>query len=172
MKLDKHSIPFFEHTDLMSAIYAGVDISGLQFACDDSEEIKLYNSSAIELGYTELSVHSEVNEDTSVVDKQLQSQWMMPNEYRQMDIVDWLINNCHTDEIYVERLANEISEFIARDWLNLLRWLKYFVDTCRENSVVWGVGRGSSVSSYVLYLIGIHKIDPVKYGLDWKEFLR
>jgi DNA polymerase III alpha subunit len=48
----------------------------------------------------------------------------------------------------------------------------YLVDVMRENSVVWGVGRGSSVASYVLYLIGVHKIDSVKYNLDFKEFFK
>jgi DNA polymerase III alpha subunit len=56
--------------------------------------------------------------------------------------------------------------------INLLRWMKYFVDTCTEYDIVWGVGRGSSVASYVLYLIGVHSIDPIKYNLDWQEFLR
>ena len=41
-----------------------------------------------------------------------------------------------------------------------------------ENDIVWGVGRGSSVASYVLYLIGVHRIDSIKYNLDWREFLR
>jgi DNA polymerase III alpha subunit len=56
--------------------------------------------------------------------------------------------------------------------LDLLRWLKYFVDTAKQRNIIWGVGRGSSVASYVLYLIGVHKIDSIKYKLDWKEFLR
>ena len=55
---------------------------------------------------------------------------------------------------------------------DLLRYLKYFVDTMRENNVVWGLGRGSSVASYVLYLIGVHKIDSMYYDLDVGEFLR
>ena len=42
----------------------------------------------------------------------------------------------------------------------------------KENKIVWGVGRGSSVASYVLYLLGIHKIDSIQYRLDWKEFIR
>ena len=54
----------------------------------------------------------------------------------------------------------------------LLQWLKYLVDTCRANNIVWGVGRGSSVSSFVLFLIGVHKIDSIKYDLDWRDFLR
>ena len=41
-----------------------------------------------------------------------------------------------------------------------------------DKNVLWGVGRGSSVASYALFLIGVHKIDSVKYDLDWREFLR
>jgi DNA polymerase III alpha subunit len=46
------------------------------------------------------------------------------------------------------------------------------VETMRVNNIVWGVGRGSSVASYVLYLIGVHKIDSMYYDLDIEEFLR
>jgi DNA polymerase III alpha subunit len=42
----------------------------------------------------------------------------------------------------------------------------------RKNKIVWGVGRGSSVASYVLFLIGIHKVNSLKYNLDIKEFLK
>jgi DNA polymerase III alpha subunit len=54
----------------------------------------------------------------------------------------------------------------------VLTTMKYVVDTLRANNIVWGVGRGSSVSSYVLYLIGIHKIDSVKYDLPIDEFFK
>jgi DNA polymerase III alpha subunit len=56
--------------------------------------------------------------------------------------------------------------------IGLLKYIKYLVDTMREHKIVWGVGRGSSVASYALYLIGVHKIDSVKYGLDINEFLK
>jgi DNA polymerase III alpha subunit len=55
---------------------------------------------------------------------------------------------------------------------DLLRFLVYIVDVMREQDIVWGVGRGSSVASYVLYLIGVHKIDSLYYDLDIAEFLR
>jgi DNA polymerase III alpha subunit len=42
----------------------------------------------------------------------------------------------------------------------------------KERNIVWGVGRGSSVASYVLFLIGTHKVDSVKYELDFNEFLK
>jgi DNA polymerase III alpha subunit len=56
--------------------------------------------------------------------------------------------------------------------MDLLKYLKYLVDTMRENKIVWGVGRGSSVASYALYLIGVHKVDSIKYQLDINEFLK
>jgi DNA polymerase III alpha subunit len=42
----------------------------------------------------------------------------------------------------------------------------------RKYDIIWGVGRGSSVASYVLYIIGIHRINSIQYDLDYKEFLR
>ena len=70
------------------------------------------------------------------------------------------------------RELEELEEFRARNMLPLLKVLKYLVDTFQNNNIVWGVGRGSSVASYALFLIGIHKIDSIKYNLDWREFLR
>jgi len=66
----------------------------------------------------------------------------------------------------------ELQEFQDRGMMPLLNFLLYMVDTMRENNIVWGVGRGSSVASYVLYLIGVHRINSMKYNLDYKEFFR
>jgi DNA polymerase III alpha subunit len=55
---------------------------------------------------------------------------------------------------------------------DVLRFLIYMTSTLREAGVWWGVGRGSSVASYCLYLIGVHKIDSIKFGLDIHEFIR
>ena len=88
-----------------------------------------------------------------------------------MDIAKWVLDKCTTQD-QLQRVGAELLEFQRRDMMLLLKWMKYFVDTCRTNKVVWGVGRGSSVASYVLYLIGVHRIDSMKYNLDWQEFLR
>ena len=69
-------------------------------------------------------------------------------------------------------MNEELAEFERREMFDLLRYMIYLVDFMRENNIIWGVGRGSSVASYVLYLIGVHKIDSIKYNLDWREFLR
>ena len=62
--------------------------------------------------------------------------------------------------------------FAKNDMIPVLKTMKYVVDTLRKNNIVWGVGRGSSVSSYVLFLIGIHKIDSIKYNLPIEEFFK
>jgi DNA polymerase III alpha subunit len=100
----------------------------------------------------------------------MQSDWFMPDEYKNLDILKYVMELSPPENL--ERTAEELDAFAERNMLNLLRWLKYFVDTMRSKNMVWGLGRGSSVASYVLFLIGVHKIDSVKYELDWKEFLR
>jgi DNA polymerase III alpha subunit len=96
----------------------------------------------------------------------------MSDEYKTLDIQTWLFEQCPPWDPNYTRLQEELEAYQSRNMLDLLRWLKYFVDTCSKNNVIWGVGRGSSVASYALYLIGVHSIDPIKYNLDWREFLR
>ncbi len=99
-----------------------------------------------------------------------QVDWFMPAEYKTMDIESFLVDQCPKENY--ERLIEEIELFRQHNMTDLLRYLKYLVDTMREHNIVWGVGRGSSVASYCLYLIGVHKIDSIKYNLDIKEFLK
>jgi len=95
----------------------------------------------------------------------------MPQSYKDMDIAKWIIEQCKTQP-ELQRVAEELLLFQERGLFDLLKYLKYLVDTMRDNEVIWGVGRGSSVASYVLYLIGIHKVDSMYYDLPVNEFLR
>jgi DNA polymerase III alpha subunit len=104
-------------------------------------------------------------------DQQQQSQWHMPESYQQLDIAQYVLNLCGTDQ-ELQRCGQELLLYQERGLFDLLRYLKYLVDVMRENRIVWGVGRGSSVSSYVLYLIGVHRVDSIYYDLDIEEFLR
>ena len=100
-----------------------------------------------------------------------QHRWLMPEEYQQLDIAQHVIDCCKTED-EMQRAGRELLMFQERNLFNLLRYLKYLVDTMRANNIIWGVGRGSSVSSYVLYLLGVHRIDSMYYDLDPGEFLR
>ena len=97
--------------------------------------------------------------------------WFIPETYRTMDILDWLYQRCPTPEIR-ERVVEELRLFAKYDMIPMLKTMKYIVDTLRANNVVWGVGRGSSVASYVLHVIGVHKIDPIKYNIPIEEFFK
>lgn len=100
-----------------------------------------------------------------------QRKWHMPDEYKQIDIAELVLNLCHTPE-ELQRCGTELMMYQERDLFNLLRYLKYLVDTLTANHMIWGVGRGSSVASYVLYKLGVHRIDSMYYDLDVAEFLR
>lgn len=100
-----------------------------------------------------------------------QSQWHMPDAYKNLDIAEHVLSLCQTQE-QLQRCGAELLLYQERDLFDLLRYLKYLVDVMRENSIIWGVGRGSSVASYVLYLLGVHRIDSMYYNLDIEEFLR
>jgi DNA polymerase III alpha subunit len=99
-----------------------------------------------------------------------QKDWFMPDEYKNLDIEGFLVKQSPKENY--DRVAEEIQLFRQHNMIDLLRYLKYLVDTMRSNNVVWGVGRGSSVASYCLYIIGVHRIDSVRYQLDIREFLK
>ena len=169
MILDKYSNPVFDEQDLFDALY-----KGHQFSVDDTmlvnktNEIKQLET---QLGFKFLEPY-ETHFEVSDYDAACQTNWFMPDEYKTLDIEAWIWQQTPPWDPQHTRVTEELAAFKERNMLDLLRWLKYFVDTCREKNIVWGVGRGSSVASYVLYLIGIHKIDSIKYNLDWQEFLR
>ena len=104
-------------------------------------------------------------------DEEKQSHWYMPDEYSQLDIAKWVLDQCN-DEAELQRAGDELLKFHDRDMFSLLQYLKYLVDTMRQYNIVWGVGRGSSVASFVLFLIGIHKINSLYYDLSIDEFLK
>ena len=107
----------------------------------------------------------------SVFDQQAQARWHMPEEYKTLDIAEYILGLCST-EAELQRCGHELLLYQERDLFNLLRYLKYLVDVMKENNVIWGVGRGSSVASYVLYKLGVHRINSMFYNLDVGEFLR
>jgi hypothetical protein len=104
-------------------------------------------------------------------DRKRQGNWFMPKEYRDFDIAEHVLSLCETQE-ELQRVGEELLLYQEHDLFDLLRYLRYLVAVMRENRVIWGVGRGSSVASYVLYLLGVHRINSLFYDLDPREFLR
>jgi DNA polymerase III alpha subunit len=102
---------------------------------------------------------------------QQQAHWHMPEQYKNMDIAAHVLGLC-TTEVELQRCGKELLLYQERDLFDLLRFMVYMVDVMTEHRIVWGVGRGSSVASYVLYKLQVHRIDSLYYNLDVEEFLR
>lgn len=150
------------------------------FLCDPTRVIKqAFTEQSIDLDQVFLSVdnipklveYTESNISVQEFDTTNQNKWHMPKEYREFDIAKWVLDQCKT-EAELQRAGDELIKFQERNMFVLLQYLKYMVDTMRKNNVVWGVGRGSSVASFVLYLIGVHRINSLYYDLSIDEFLK
>jgi hypothetical protein len=163
----------FSSNDICDAVMSGRPIDQLQnLLVDQSVDLdQLQNL----LEHTDaVSTWQHVqnrNETLAQFDQQQQSVWYMPNKYRDMDIAEYVLSLCHTPE-ELQRAGAELLMYQDRNLFDLLKYLKYLVDVMQDNNIIWGVGRGSSVASYVLYLLGVHRIDSMFYDLDPREFLR
>lgn len=183
MKTDELGIPRFSNRDLIDMIYSGNIDKCHVVLCDPSDDVNRFNSAMEAQGLPKLQMYIPVDVDQKTFDSVCQGEWYMPEEYKTLDvgayIISKLISKTGIFEAYEiqetpewDRVCEELKAFEERNMINLLRYMIYLVDFMRENDIVWGVGRGSSVASYVLYLIDVHRIDSIKYNLDWREFLR
>jgi DNA polymerase III alpha subunit len=139
--------------------------------CDPTDDIDKFNSAMQAQGLGNLKKYIPLDVDQKTFDGVCQSEWFMPDEYKNMDIYRVIEERCQTTE-EITRVDEEWLAYQDRNMEDLLRYMVYLVDFMREHNIVWGVGRGSSVASYILYLIGVHKVNSIQFGLDWREFLR
>ena len=168
-KINEYGDVIFSEEDVIELLYTNpdFDISKLYF-----ETTEKYLDSLKELGI-DLPVINTAPKRTSTeeFDKANCGNWYMPDKYYQINVLQWLLDKCQNDEEKM-RVQMEYDLFEKKKFIRVLQFLIYFVDTLRENNMVWGVGRGSSVASFCLFLIGVHKINPLLYNLDITEFLR
>jgi len=168
MRVDKYGQMIFTEDDLCS-YYLGNNQKSIKSALIETD-IKFDQNLLLE-NIPILKKYQELNLSIEEYDNNLQNNWFMPSEYCSMDIAQWVLDQCKTDT-ELQRAGQELIMFQERDMFNLLKYMKYLVDTMRKNNIVWGVGRGSSVASFVLFLIGIHKINSLFYDLSIDEFLK
>jgi len=170
MKYDQYGQTYTTSSELCDLLYKNPKLDISLFQVEDSLE---YNRSVAEL-HAELDLidsYHEINQTVEEFDNILQKNWRMPVEYKELDIAEYILGLCK-EEHELQRVGQELLLYQERNLFDLLRYLKYLIDTLRKNNVVWGVGRGSSVASYVLFLLGVHKIDSLYYNLDIDEFLK
>ena len=161
----------FNESDVMDLIMQGRQLNSLKnMLVDDTVNLEDAVSFIEELpSFVPYTV--EDNIAVKDWDSANQQHWHMPEEYKQLDIAEHILGLCNT-EAELQRCGEELLLYQERDLFNLLCYLKYLVDIMTTNQVIWGVGRGSSVASFILYKLGVHRIDSLFYNLDVHEFLR
>lgn len=172
MTINNYGAVFLNANELFDNIYTG-KVKNFKNIYLDNITVDQFNSAkdSNRDSFDYLNKYTEPNTSLEQFDTNLQNNWFMPEGYRLFDIGQYLLSLCKTD-VENNRVLEELELFVQYDMIELLCYLKYLVDTMRENNIVWGVGRGSSVASYCLYLLGVHKIDSLKYELDIREFLK
>lgn len=167
MRTDNYGQQIFDEMDLCIAYMKNPSLSLKKVLVEKkinfSDELEIENPNLIEYSQPTISVNEFDN-----INK---SNWYMPVEYTNLDIAKFVLDQCQSQE-ELQRAGEELLLFQERDMFPLLRYLKYLVDTMRNNNITWGVGRGSSVASYVLFLIGIHRINSLHFDLPIEEFIK
>ena len=163
----------FDEQDLCSLVMQGQDITKFDGVLVDPP-VDLETAALILENvpkFIQYDKYVEENLSVAEFDHRNQQRWFMPEEYKQLDIAKLVLDLCKTDA-ELQRVGEELLLYQERNLFDLLRYLKYLVDIMQANQLIWGVGRGSSVSSYILYLIGVHRVNSMFYDLDPTEFLR
>lgn len=145
-----------DENQCLEALYNGVSLTKI-YAPAVREN---YIEQAKKLGIIEWPEIPEFNEH-----------WFMPEYYQNLDVIEYFSNKVTTD-IEIKRVAEELDLFFESDNIDLLKYCIYLGDVIKENRIVTGVGRGSSVSVYLFYLAGLHKVDSNKYNLDYRDFFK
>ena len=172
MKTDQYGQMIFDQDDLCNFVMQGQDITQLELMVDKTVDFELAATVLEDPGRLLLwSFPVDSNQSVIEFDAEQQRNWHMPDEYKQLDIAEHVLSLCTTDA-EMQRCGEELLLFQERDLFNLLRYLKYLVDVMTQNNLIWGIGRGSSTASFVLYKLGVHQINSMYYDLDPAEFLR
>jgi len=72
---------------------------------------------------------------------------------------------------YVDRAKYELSTLKDLGFVDYILLVWDVINYCERNDIPTGLGRGSAAGSLILYLIGVTKVDPIKYGLYFERFI-
>jgi DNA polymerase III alpha subunit len=171
VKVNMYGQAILSSNNLRELLLQGKNIGHLNV--DEDEEISLHKKYQAELLSEQVLFLDPPPEDLTFDEfhQKCAEEWIFPTVYQQIDVHTWLLDKCKTQE-EIDRVNQEYELYKERDLIMLLRLFIFLVDYMRKNKFVWGVGRGSSVSSYILYLIGIHRVDSIKYGFDIRDYLK
>lgn len=154
-------------TAAVEMLYRGLVLDNMLL--EPCEDVELFNESNKRLDAGLPSIAVGKDEIYGRVD--WYSIWMTPDGFDGIDVREFCLSMCNDDR-QRSRVKMEMDLYEQRGMIPVLQHLIFMVSDLRSRGILWGVGRGSSVSSYVLYLIGINRINPLKFDLDIREFLK
>ena len=169
--IDQYGRVIYDVYDLYDMVMSGLDTSKIK-EVSWNQDFEKYNY-ALKKNYLDnnkLEKLETIQLDVEEFDRINQENWFIPDEYKNLDIKSYVLDK--TPAHAIDRVNEELNLYDKYNIIDVLKVCIYIIDTLRNNNIVWGVGRGSSVASHVLYLIGVHKVDSIKYDLDINEFLR
>lgn len=158
------------HPDLVAeALLRGAKPSQLRVT-EMSEDVELFNDNSDD------PISLDVNEPVK-----LDFSWQLPDQYLNMDLrgtivaraVDRLIKLNYPEDVHLaacERIQAEFEEIERRGMVEFMKTIIYVLDIFQEKGIIWGVGRGSSCACYILFILGLHSVDCIKYDVPMEEF--
>lgn len=170
MITDQHGQVVFDENYLCELLYKNQTIDFSKIQMHEPDKFNAGNKK-LHAGLPVIKKYQSLTVDLSTFDTDNQNKWLMPEQYKNFDIENWLYSKC-SDSESIKRVEQELELYRQTNLLNLLKYIKYLVDTMTNKNILWGVGRGSSTSSYILYLIGLHMVDPLKYNIPIEEFFK
>lgn len=69
-----------------------------------------------------------------------------------------------------ERVKKELKVLEGNDFSSYMLVVADFINWAKRNDILVGPSRGSGAGTLVGYLLGIHVVDPLKYGLLFERF--
>jgi DNA polymerase III alpha subunit len=164
---DKFGQYVYNENDIFNIIMSGTDMTNKTFLVNNLDKLNIKNTHYI----PHIKQHIKSTMTIEEFDSGCQENWHMPDKYKTLDIAKYILSLCTTQE-ELQRCGDELMLYQSMGLFDLLCYLKYLVDTMEASNIIWGVGRGSSVASFVLFKLRIHKVNSMFYKLNVTEFLR
>ena len=72
---------------------------------------------------------------------------------------------------YAKRAKHELETLKDLGFVDYVLLVWDVINYCKREDIPTGHGRGSAAGSLILFLIGVTKVDPIKYGLYFERFI-
>lgn len=164
-------VSILDPDQVLEALRRGLKPSELRVSAF-TPEIEAFNREVTE---------EELLKESSLEPINIDLAWILPQKYLSIDLWDYIITVFDSrlpDFKYTElelqeatrRIEAELLEVHARGMSEFMKTIIYVLDVFRAKNVIWGVGRGSSCASYLLFILGLHVVDCVKLQVPMEEF--